>query len=79
MAWREITVGETRWIVSPIAERTAKLKTWRLVLSFRAASSFQTSIRALYPLESSSRSALFAQADQIPVDRITALLAGQIQ
>jgi hypothetical protein len=79
MAWREVTVGETRWSVSPIAERTAKLKTWRLVLSFRAASSFQTPIRALYPLESSSRSALFAQADQIPVDRITALLAGQIQ
>jgi hypothetical protein len=78
MAWREVTLGETRWNVSAIAERTAKLKTWRLVLTFRPAASPRAPIRALYPLESVSRSALFAQADRIPDDKIAALLAGQI-
>jgi len=79
MAWREVTLGETRWNVSVIAERAARVGTWRLVLSFREASARLPSIRALYPLESLSKSALFTQAEQIPNEKITALLAGQIR
>ena len=37
MAWREITVGETRWAVAPVAERVAHTQAWRLVLSCRCA------------------------------------------
>ena len=78
MAWREVTLGDTRWKVSLVAERVAPANRWRLMLSFRRAALERRSIWAPYPLESSSRSALFAQADRIPDDTLAAVLAQQI-
>ncbi|MEP6574655.1 MAG: hypothetical protein ABJD11_18285 [Gemmatimonadota bacterium] len=78
MAWREITVAETRWSVSPLAERAAHASAWRLVLAFRPVPMTRRSVCAPFPLESSSRSALFAQADRLSDDAIVATLADRI-
>jgi hypothetical protein len=74
MAWRVVEVGDTTWKISMAAERTPNAAYWRLVLSFRAAGPESRSFWAPYPLESTSRSALFTQADQIPVARLAEIL-----
>ena len=60
---------------SPPGAMPANAAYWRLVLSFRAAGPEARSFWALYPLESTSRSALYSQADRIPVDRLAAILS----
>ena len=75
MAWREVTLGDTRWNVSLVAERVSPASRWRLMLSFRPSSRERRPVWAPYPLESSSRSALFTLADRIPNDTLAALLA----
>lgn len=75
MSWRVVEHGDTTWNVSMAAERTANAAYWRLVLSFRAAGPEARSFWALYPLECTSRSALYSQADRIPVDRLAAILS----
>jgi len=78
MAWRVVEFGDIQWRVSAAAERRANNAYYRLVLSFRSAGPDSTSVWAPYPLESSSKSCLFAEADRIPTDRLTALLAEHI-
>jgi hypothetical protein len=39
----------------------------------------QRSVWAAYPLSSASKAALFAQAEKIPDDALTALLAEQLE
>ncbi|HQR17544.1 MAG TPA: hypothetical protein PK948_04210 [Gemmatimonadales bacterium] len=75
MSWRVVEHGDTTWKVSFAAERTANTACWRLVLSFRAAGPDTRSFWATYPLESTSRSALYNQADRIPADRLAAILS----
>jgi hypothetical protein len=79
MAWRVVEHDARRWNVSIAAERRANSAQWNLVFAFRPADLGQRSIWAAYPLTSTSRAALFAQADQIPDDAITALLAEHLQ
>ena len=79
MAWRELTVGDTRWNVSPVAERSAHARSWRLVLAFRQAASARRSVWAALPLESDSRSALFAEADRMTDEHLVSVLARQIE
>lgn len=78
MVWRVVEHDDRRWNVSLAAERRAHSPSWNLVLAFRPVDLGQRSIWATYPLSSLSRAALFAQADKIPDDALTALLAEQL-
>lgn len=79
MVWRVVEHDDCRWNVSLAAERRANSPNWILVFAFRSAEQGQRSIWATYPLSSSSKAALFAQAEKIPDDALTALLAEQLQ
>jgi hypothetical protein len=56
------------------AERRPNSPQWNLVFSFRASEPGQRSVWATYPLSSSSKAALFAQADRVSNDDLLALL-----
>jgi hypothetical protein len=79
MVWRVVEHDDRRWNVSIAAERRANSPQWNLVFSFRPADLGLRSFWATYPLSSTSRSALFAQAAQIPDDAIAAFLAEHLQ
>ncbi len=68
MAWRILSREGEVWHVHPAAERRANQVTWQLMLSFRASRNGGTSrcLWASFPLESSSKSSLFTQAEKIP-------------
>ena len=67
MAWRVIAYGDEVWHVDAVAERRAHSEAWQLVLTFRAASErLRTSaFWAPFPLEATSKSSLFIQAERI--------------
>lgn len=79
MAWRVVEFGDTVWNVTCAAERRAQNATWQLVLSFRSSHTPRSAFWAAYPLESSSKSGLFAQAERIPHDRLAAVLAEHLR
>ncbi|MEP7225844.1 MAG: hypothetical protein ABI785_00655 [Gemmatimonadales bacterium] len=74
MAWRILEHAERRWNVSIAAERRPSSSDWNLVFSFRAVDPGHRSVWATYPLSSSSKGALFAQADRVSNDDLVALL-----
>ena len=78
MAWRVLEHADQRWNVSIAAERRPNSPQWNLVFSFRGADPGQRSVWAPYPLSSSSKSALFAQADRISNEDLIALLASRL-
>jgi hypothetical protein len=78
MAWRVVEHGNRRWSVTVAAERRPNSAQWNLVFSFRCASAGRQSFWATYPLTSSSKSALFAQADKLSDEALTALLSEQL-
>jgi len=67
VAWRVIAHGDEVWHVDALAERRAHTEAWQLVLTFRAASERLRSVAfwAPFPLEATSKSALFIQAERI--------------
>ena len=79
MSWRVIAHGDQVWHVDVVAERRANTAAWQLVLSFRAASEplpgQRRSFWTPYPLEATSKSSLFIQAERIPDAAIAQLLA----
>ena len=79
MSWRVIAHGEQVWHVDAVAERRANTAAWQLVLSFRAASDSgrerSQSFWTPYPLEATSKSSLFIQAERIPDAALSQLLA----
>ena len=87
MSWRVIAHGDQVWHVDAVAERRANTAAWQLVLSFRAASDPMAGARGAevtgrrrsfwtpYPLEATSKSSLFIQAERIPDTALTQLLA----
>ena len=75
MAWRVVEHGDRRWHVTIAAERRANSAQWNLVFSFRCASTERQAFWATYPLSSSSKAALFAQAEKLSDDALAALLA----
>jgi hypothetical protein len=79
MAWRVVEHDDRRWTVSIAAERRANSPHWNLVFSFRPTDVGQRSIWATYPVASSSKAALFAQAEKLSDDALTALLAEHLQ
>jgi len=79
MAWREIVVGRTRWSVSPVAEKTDRSGSWRLVLAFRPSPPQRpSSIWAPTGLKADSRSDLFVQADRLSDDNLTRALTERL-
>ncbi len=75
MAWRMVEHGSRRWSVTAAAERRANSAQWSLVFSFRCLSTERQSVWATYPLSSTSKSALFAQAEQLSDEALTAFLS----
>ena len=78
MAWRILEHAGRTWNVSIAAERTPNSSQWSLVFSFRTAEPGQPSIWATYPISSSSKAALFAQADRISNQDLAQLLAAKL-
>ncbi len=80
MAWRVIDHGGQVWHVDVIAERRANAESWQLALSFRAASQpvKRAALWTPYPLEATSKSSLFIQAERIPDDALTQVLAERL-
>lgn len=84
MSWRVVAHGEQVWHVDAVAERRAHTAAWQLVLSFRAASESgrgggrRQSFWTTYPLEATSKSSLFIQAERIPDAALSQLLAERI-
>ena len=79
MAWRVVTYADAVWNVSPVAERAAPNSSWRLVLSFRSGGTKSAAFWTPYPIVSSSKAALFAKAEQIPNEKLTAVLADHLR
>ena len=75
MAWRVVEHGDRRWSVTVAAERRANSAVWNLVFSFRCTSTGRQSFWVTYPLSSASKAALFAQAEQLSNDTLTAFLS----
>ena len=79
MAWRVVELDDRRWSVTLAAEKRADSDRWKLVLSFREQAGESGSVWAEYPLSSTSRSSLMLQAEQIPNEQLTAVLADLIR
>jgi hypothetical protein len=67
MAWRILSREGETWHVHPAAERRANQAMWQLVLAFRRKDTkgVRRSFWASVPLESSSKSSLFLQAERL--------------
>ncbi len=80
MPWRVIAHGDQVWHVDAVAERPANTEAWQLVLSFRTASAppRRQPFWTLYPLEATSKSSLFIQAERIPDAALSQLLAERL-
>ena len=78
MAWRVLDHDGRRWNVSLAAEKAPDSSQWNLIFSFRAAEPGQRSIWATYPLSSSSKAALYAQADRLSDKDLVELLATKL-
>jgi hypothetical protein len=79
MAWRVVELDDRVWNVTVAAERRAHSDRWNLVLSFREQDVGTRPFWAEYPLSASSRSSLLMQAEKIPNERLTAVLADLIR
>ena len=62
-----------------MAERVAHANSWRLVLAYRAPAPRRASVWAPYPIESSSKAMIYAQAERIPPEKLAAVLAERIR
>jgi len=78
MAWRVLEHAGQSWNVSFAAERQPNSPQWSLVFSFRPAAAGQRSIWAPHHLTSSSKSALYAQADRISNKELVQLLTEKL-
>jgi hypothetical protein len=80
MPWRVIAHGDQVWHVDAVAERRANTEAWQLVLAFRAASEpgLRQSFWTPYPLEATSKSSLYVQAERIPDTALSRVLAERL-
>lgn len=79
MSWRVIAHGEQVWHVDAVAERRANTAAWQLVLAFRSASEGRRlSFWTAYPLEATSKSSLFIQAERIPDAALSQVLTERL-
>jgi hypothetical protein len=78
MAWRVIETDENVWHVQPAAERRGDQTIWQLMLSFRQKKEENPSVFwAPFPIESSSKSALFSRAEGISDEDLRSLIANR--
>jgi hypothetical protein len=79
--WRVIAHGDRVWHVDVVAERPANALAWQLVLSFRAVAERPRgrAIWTIYPLEATSKTSLFIQAERIPNTALSELLAERLE
>lgn len=80
MPWRVIAHGDQVWHVDAVAERPANTVAWQLALAFRAASERpqRPAFWTLYPIEATSKTSLFIQAERIPDAALSELLAERL-
>jgi hypothetical protein len=80
MPWRVIAHGDQLWHVDAVAERRANTEAWQLMLSFRAASTpvRPRAVWAPFPLEATSKSSLYIQAERIPDAALVRLLTERL-
>ena len=86
MPWRVIALGDQVWHVDALAQRPPNTDAWHLVLSFRAAAGGpgagvgvgKRSFWTPYPLEATSKSSLFVQAERIPDAALSQLLSQRL-
>jgi len=80
MPWRVIAHGDQVWHVDAVAERRANTAAWQLVLAFQAASepARRQSFWMPYPLEATSKTSLFIQAERIPDAALSQVLAERL-
>jgi len=80
MPWRVIAHGDQVWHVDAVAERRANTAAWQLVLAFQAASepTRRRSFWMPYPLEATSKTSLFIQAERIPDAALSRVLAERL-
>jgi hypothetical protein len=78
--WRVIALGDEVWHVDVVAERPANAVAWQLVLAFRAASERPRgpALWTPYPLEATSKTSLFIQAERIPDEALSEVLAARL-
>ncbi|MEX0690529.1 MAG: hypothetical protein WD934_08185 [Gemmatimonadales bacterium] len=76
MPWRIINHANHVWHVQPAAERRAHQSLWQLMLSFRAVDTDgeRRVVWASYPIESTTKSTLFTQAEKISDQALRDLL-----
>lgn len=78
MVWRVIETDENVWLVQPAAERRANQKAWRLMLSFRQKVSDNPHVFwASFPIECSSKTALFNRAEGISDEDLRGMIANR--
>jgi hypothetical protein len=75
MAWSVLEHDDRRWNVSIAAEHRANSPRWTLVFAFRPVDAGQRALCAAFPVTSSSKAALFAQAEKLSDDALAAILA----
>ena len=78
MAWRVLEHAGQSWNVSLAAEKSPNSSQWNLVFSFRTTDEARRLIWAPYPLTSSSKAALYAQADRLSNKDLQELLAARL-
>jgi len=78
MAWRVLEHAGQMWNVSFAAERRPDSSQWSLVFSFRSTDASRRSVWAVHPISSSSKAALFAQADRVSNKDLEELLAARL-
>ena len=77
MAWRVIDANDGEWFVMAAAERRPDEHQWQLTLRFRRKEGDRdnNAFWVQFPLESGSKSSLFALADRIGNDELLKVLA----
>ena len=79
MAWRTIQNHGETWLIQPAAERRANAMLWQLMLSFRSTNAGESKVFwAKYPIESTSKSNVFSQAERISDEDLRDLLAEHV-
>jgi hypothetical protein len=74
MAWRVLDIGDQTWNVSFAAERRANSEQWGLVLSFRSAGPASRSFWAPYPIQASSKAAIYTRAETLSDQELASVL-----
>lgn len=78
MAWRTLAVDNCEWSVSVSVERRPGSNDWTLVAGFRSSSPDHRRYWIPLPFTSSSKAALFAQADTLSQEELLGLLRARL-